>query len=276
MTQPLLEITDLHVEVATERGPAEILHGVSARVESGKMLGLVGETGSGKSMTALAAIGLLPRGATVTRGSAVFDGRDLTTLGARELRALRGADVSMVFQNPRTALYPMATVESQMSTVVRSHEALSRKALRDRIRNALTLVGIPDADRVAKAYPHHLSGGLAQRVVIATSLICEPRLLIADEPTTGLDVTVQIQILGLLEDLQQRLGLAVVMITHDLGIVAHACDTVSVMRDGRIVESGDKRSVLGSPQHEYTRLLIAASRLRPKEAVVGPVSVGAR
>ncbi|MEZ5098605.1 MAG: ABC transporter ATP-binding protein [Thermoleophilia bacterium] len=261
MSEPILSVVDLHVEITSRRGVSQILRGVSVDLAPGAMTGLVGETGSGKSMTARAVMGLLPTGGRVTAGRVLLRGRDLLALDERAMRQVRGPEIGMVFQNPRTALYPMLSVESQMANVLDAHLELPKSALRERIRSQLALAGIPDPDRVARAYPHELSGGMAQRVVIATALLCEPTVLIADEPTTGLDATIQRQILELLAQLQRDLGLTVLMITHDLGIVAQYCQSVSVMNDGVVVEQGDKRAVLRSPADDYTRHLVAASRL---------------
>jgi peptide/nickel transport system ATP-binding protein len=258
---PVLAVSDLVVDAKNSRGHTELLHGVSLSVAAGTMHGLVGETGSGKSITASAIMSLLPTGVSVTSGSVTLDGRELLGLSAREMHDLRGPSFGMIFQNPRTALHPMYTVGKQMARVVDAHMKLSRAQRRERVLHHLRLVGIPDATRIAGSYPHELSGGLAQRAVIATSLICDPTFLIADEPTTGLDATVQRQILELLARLQAELGLSVLMITHDLSIVAQYCSTVTVMRLGDVVEDGPVRQVLRSPAAPYTRSLLRASRL---------------
>lgn len=262
MSRPALVVEDLSVEIVGRDGVTPVLNDVRLSVERGGMHGLVGETGSGKSMTARSIIGLLPPGGRVTSGSVRLGDRRLLELDSNELRQVRGASIGMVFQNPRTALYPLTTVETQMANVLKAHMNLDRAARRTRIREHLGLVGIDDVDRVARSYPHELSGGLAQRAVIATALLCEPEMLIADEPTTGLDATIQRQILELIAFLQERLSLSVLVITHDLGIIAQYCDSVSVMRDGRVVEDGPMRRVLLSPEHDYTVRLIAASDLR--------------
>lgn len=262
MTRPALVVEDLSVEIAGRDGVTPVLSAVHLTLARGEMHGLVGETGSGKSMTARSIVGLLPPGGRVTSGSVTLGDRRLLGLDSSEMREVRGASIGMVFQNPRTALYPMITVASQMANVLKAHMDLDRAGRANRIREHLGLVGIDDVDRVAHSYPHELSGGLAQRAVIATALLCDPEVLIADEPTTGLDATIQRQILELIAFLQERLSLSVLIITHDLGIIAQYCDTVSVMHDGRVVEDGPMRRVLLSPEHDYTARLIAASDLR--------------
>jgi ABC-type dipeptide/oligopeptide/nickel transport system ATPase component len=262
MTRPVLAVTDLSVDIAGRDSVATVLTGVGLTLEKGRMHGLVGETGSGKSMTARSIIRLLPPGGRITSGSVRLGDRQLLALDPKEMREVRGVSIGMVFQNPRTALYPMTTVETQMANVLKAHMSLDRAGRSARIREHLRLVGIDDVDRVARSYPHELSGGLAQRAVIATALLCEPEMLIADEPTTGLDATIQRQILELIAFLQKQLSLSVLIITHDLGIIAQYCDTVSVMREGRVVEDGPMRQVLLSPRHDYTMRLIAASDLR--------------
>jgi ABC-type dipeptide/oligopeptide/nickel transport system ATPase component len=254
-------VTDLHVRAANSRGTAELVHGVSLSVTAGTMHGLVGETGSGKSITAAAIMGLLPKGVEVTSGSIRLGERELVGASPGELHALRGPAFGMVFQNPRTALHPMHSVKAQMDQVLKAHLDLGRKERAERVLHYLNLVGIPDASRVAHAYPHELSGGLAQRVVIATALLCDPTFLVADEPTTGLDATVQRQILELLARLQGELGLSVLMITHDLSIVAQYCSSLTVMLTGDVVEDGDVRRVLREPAAPYTQSLLRASTL---------------
>lgn len=257
----VVTVDGLVVRSDNSRGSNELLHGVSLRVRAGTMHGLVGETGSGKSITAAAIMGLLPKGVSVSAGSIKLGERELIGLGDRQLHDLRGPAFGMIFQNPRTALHPMYSVAKQMSRVVDAHLDLSRKERDARVRHYLNLVGVPDPSRIAAAFPHELSGGLAQRVVIATSLLCDPTFLIADEPTTGLDATVQRQILELLARLQEELRLSVLMITHDLAIVAQCCATVSVMHQGNVVEEGSTRQLLRSPSAAYTRNLLKASRL---------------
>ena len=258
---PMLLVEDLQVEIHDRKIVHHILKGISFAIRTGEMHGLVGETGSGKSMTARAITGLLPFGGRITAGRVVVAGRDLGGLSDKELREIRGPVVGMIFQNPRTALHPLLSVEKQMTNVIRAHRKMPRSECHARVREVLDMVGISDPNRVARAYPHELSGGMAQRVVIATVLVSEPSFLIADEPTTGLDATVQRQILEEIAGLQQRLNLSVLMITHDLSIVAQYCDQVSVMHEGLIVEQGTKREIMLAPTHEYTQRLIQASRL---------------
>jgi ABC-type dipeptide/oligopeptide/nickel transport system ATPase component len=259
--QASLVVEDLRVEASNSRATNELLHGVSLSIPRGHMHGLVGETGSGKSMTAQSIMGLLPKGVRVTSGSIRLGTTELVGLDDRAMHAMRGPALGMIFQNPRTALHPMHSVGKQMGNVLAAHLELSKSERRERVTRYLSMVGIPDPGRIAQAYPHELSGGLAQRVVIATALVCDPTFVIADEPTTGLDATVQRQILELLARLQQELHLSVLMITHDLSIVAQYCSTVSVMYLGSVVEDGPVRDILKTPQVDYTQRLLRASRL---------------
>lgn len=258
---PLLAVEGLEVVIVNRKVEHPILKGISFEIATGEMHGLVGETGSGKSMTARAITGLLPLGGRVSAGSIRIAGREVVGLGERELREIRGPLVGMVFQNPRTALHPLLSVDAQLANIIRAHRRVSKSECRELVREHLAMVGIADPARVAKAYPHELSGGMAQRVVIAAVLVSQPSFLIADEPTTGLDATVQRQILEEIAGLQQRLNLSVLMITHDLAIVAQYCDQVSVMNDGLIVEQGSKREIMLAPTHAYTQRLIQASKL---------------
>jgi ABC-type dipeptide/oligopeptide/nickel transport system ATPase component len=258
---PVVTVRDLRVQAHNSRATTELLHGVSLDVEVGQMHGLVGETGSGKSITAAAIMGLLPKGVAITEGSIKLGDQELVGLDQKSLHELRGPSFGMIFQNPRTALHPMYSVSKQMNRVLEAHTAMNKRERIDRIMSYLNLVGIPDPGRIAHSFPHELSGGLAQRVVIATSLLCDPTFLIADEPTTGLDATVQRQILELLARLQAELNLSVLMITHDLSIVAQYCDRVSVMYGGDVVEEGPVRQVMRAPQAAYTRNLLRSSRL---------------
>ena len=253
----VLSVDDLTVTVGTRRGPVRAVAGVSWQVRPGETFALVGESGSGKSMTLLAATGLAPRAATVTGRVRLLD-TELTALPDDRRRKVRGRHVGFVFQDPMTSLNPVLPVGRQVTEAAEEHLGLTRRAARDRAVELLELVGIPSAARRVDAYPHQFSGGMRQRVAIAMALACEPDLLIADEPTTALDVTTQAQIIELVADLQARLGTAVVWVTHDLGVVAGIADTVAVMYGGRIVEQGPVDAVFDTPTHPYTRALLAA------------------
>ena len=266
-TGDVLVVEDL---VVTTRGraPAPILDGISLRVGAGETVCLVGESGSGKSVTSLATMGLLPKGALTARsGRILVEGEDVLTASPARLRQLRATRMSMIFQEPMTALNPVMTVESQLEEVLSAHASMSTADRRTRIRDILSLVHLPDVERMCRSYPHQLSGGQRQRVMIAMALVLEPKLLIADEPTTALDVTTQKQILKLIREIQERLGTSVLFITHDMGVVADIADRVYVMRAGEIVESGPIEAILTAPTKPYTRnLLTAVPALRPRDA----------
>jgi len=270
MTEPLLSVRDL--SIAFRQGGRETLavDRVSFDIAKGETVALVGESGSGKSITALSILKLLPYpAARHPSGAIVFKGRDLLPLGERAMRQVRGDDITIVFQEPMTSLNPLHTIERQIGEVLLLHRGLTGAAARARIVELLTQVGIPDPATRLKAYPHQLSGGQRQRVMIAMALANEPDLLIADEPTTALDVTVQAQIIALLKDLQQRLGMSLLFITHDLGIVRKLADRVCVMKEGKIVEHGPVQQVFAAPQHPYTQALLAAEP-RPDPAPLQP------
>ncbi|GAA3524174.1 ABC transporter ATP-binding protein [Amycolatopsis ultiminotia] len=257
---PLLEITDLRIEFRLATGTVTAADGVSLAVSAGETLAVVGESGSGKTATALSVLRLNPEPPCVYAGGEVLlDGRDLLRVSEKDLRRIRGNDVAMVFQDPMTSLNPLKRVGAQVAEVVRKHQSASRAAAREAAVAALREAGIPDPQRRAGQYPHQLSGGLRQRVMIAMALVGRPRVLIADEPTTALDVTVQARILELLVDLQRRHGMAIVLITHDLGVVAEVADRVVVLRSGQVVESGDVVSVFERPREDYTRDLLRAT-----------------
>ncbi len=258
MTTPLLEVENLRVSFATRRGTVEALRGVSFSVPSGGVLGIVGESGSGKSVASLAVMGLLDRAGRVTGGQIRFDGRDITHASTSELRRLRGAALSMIFQNPRAALNPIRPIGLQIADVLRAHRPLSVTEARARAVELLEAVRIRDAARRADAFPHELSGGMCQRVMIAMAMACEPRLIIADEPTTGLDVTTQKAVMDLLATLVRERGMALVLITHDLGLAAQYCDQVTVMEQGSVVETAPPEQLFGAPREAYTRRLVAA------------------
>ena len=249
----LLEIEGLRVAF----GAATPVDGVSLSLEAGRTLGLVGESGCGKTLTALAVLRLVPPPGRIAAGQVRFAGRDLLALDERAMREVRGGAIGMVFQEPMTALNPVLTVGEQIAEAATLHGA-GRAAARARAVEMLRLVEIPDPERRAAAYPHQLSGGMRQRVMLAVALACEPTLLMADEPTTALDVTIQAQVLDLLAALQRRLGMALLVVTHDLGVVAERADAVAVMYAGRIVERGDAAAVFAAPRHPYTRGLLAS------------------
>ncbi|PLX35917.1 MAG: ABC transporter ATP-binding protein [Hyphomicrobiales bacterium] len=254
----LLDIRDLSVTIPTDGGPARILEDVALSLDRGGTLGLVGESGSGKSMTALAIMGLLPRAAHAT-GAVRLDGDDMLGWDEDRLCDMRGARIAMIFQEPMTALNPVHTIGAQIAEGIRIHLGLGRGEAEDRARRLLDRVGLPAPRFSPHAYPHQLSGGQRQRVMIAIALACEPDLLIADEPTTALDVTVQAQILALIAEIADDTGMALMMITHDLGVVAETTDRVAVMYAGRIVEEGSTAAVFAAPRHPYTAGLFAAS-----------------
>ena len=248
---PLLEVDDLRVQFRTDDGIVHAVDGISYKVFPGKTLGIVGESGSGKTVSSLTALGLTRSKSTTISGSIRFGGLDLVAATNEQLRRIRGNDIAMIFQDPLSSLHPFYRVGYQLSEAIRTHRSVSKAAARDRSIDLLELVGIPDPHRRVDQYPHEFSGGMRQRAMIAMALANEPKLLIADEPTTALDVTVQAQILSLLEDLQNRLGMAIIIITHDLGVVAEIADDICVMYAGRIVERASTLDVFSAPQHPY-------------------------
>ncbi|TDC80671.1 ABC transporter ATP-binding protein [Actinomadura sp. 7K507] len=257
VTGPLLEIADLVVEFAGEEETVRAVDGAGYTVAPGETLGVVGESGSGKSVTAMSALGLIKPPGRVVSGRVVFDGADLGAMTPRELRGLRGGRIAMIFQDPMTALNPVMSVGAQIGEAVRLHRAgTSRTKARARAAELLTLVGVPEAERRLKEYPHQFSGGMRQRAMIAMAIANDPDLLIADEPTTALDVTVQAQVLDLIRLTRRETGAATVLITHDLGVVAELADRVVVMYAGRVVEHGDVGAIFDSPRHPYTRGLL--------------------
>jgi oligopeptide transport system ATP-binding protein len=255
----LFQVKDLAVRFDTHQGTVRAVDGVSFTLAEGETLGLVGESGSGKSVSCLAMLGLIPSPpGVVESGEVLFGGRDLLRLPREELRRVRGNAVSMIFQDPMTSLNPLLTVERQMTEVLEVHKGTPRREARKLAAKGLGDVGIPNPEKRLDAYPHELSGGMRQRVMIAMALLCEPAVLFADEPTTALDVTIQAQILELMAALQQKRGTAIVLITHDLGVVAGMADRVHVMYAGRLVETGPTVPLFGDPRHPYTRGLLAS------------------
>ena len=276
MSEVLLRIRDLHLQFKTQGGTLQALNGISFELGEGEVFGLVGETGCGKTVTGLSILRLLPRSAKITGGEITFGGRELTHLPATEMQELRGSEIAMIFQDPSSSLNPVFTIDHQMTGILRQHRLLSRQQARERAAGMLEAVGLPDVLRVLAAYPHQLSGGQQQRVMIAMALSCSPRLLIADEPTTSLDVTIQAQILNLLRKLQAELSFSVILITHNLGVVAQTCDRLAVLYAGRVVETGAAAEVFMHPQHPYTRGLMNAiprpgSRGKRMAAIPGTV-----
>ncbi|MFR2694079.1 MAG: ABC transporter ATP-binding protein [Enterocloster bolteae] len=255
----ILEIKNLHTYFYTDSGVIKSVDGVDIELREGTTLGIVGESGSGKSVTALSVMGLL-MGTTgkVAEGEILFEGRDLTKLDDEERRKMRGEKISMIFQEPMTSLNPVMKIGDQITECILMHNNISKQEAWDKAVEMLKLTGVPRVERMMKEYPFQLSGGQRQRVMIAMALVCKPKILIADEPTTALDVTIQAQILDLMENLKQKAGTSILFITHDLGVVAEVCDDVVVMYSGRVVEKGDVRSIFASPSHPYTRGLLAS------------------
>ncbi|MEO8040933.1 MAG: ABC transporter ATP-binding protein [Betaproteobacteria bacterium] len=252
---PVLAIRDLHLEIDAQ----PILRGVALSIAAGEICGLVGESGAGKTMVGRVLLGLQPENARVSAAEVRFEGRDLRGLSARAREQMLGRDIALIPQNPMTALNPVARIEPQVTDVLRMHLGLGRAAARERAFGLLEDVRIREPGRVLRQFPHELSGGMRQRILIAIAFACRPRLIVADEPTTALDVTVQKQILRLLKELQSAYATAILFITHDLGVVAKLCDTVSVMQGGRIVEAASAAMLFASPSHAYTRALLAAT-----------------
>ena len=270
----LLTVDDLHVEFVSRNRTVRAVRGLSYSIGPGETLGLVGESGSGKSVSALSLLGLLPdRVGRVSKGTAIFDGENLIGMPQDRLRRIRGARIAMIFQDPLSSLNPVLTIGRQIGEVLETHRGMSGQAARKRAIELLELVGIPGAAKRVNDYPHQFSGGMRQRSMIAIALACAPSLLIADEPTTALDVTIQAQILSLLKRLRQELGMAVIIITHDLGVVAGFADRLAVMYAGRLVEVGRTEDVLAKPSHPYTiGLLRSLPRLdRPRQAALTPI-----
>ncbi len=271
--EALLRVEDLRVEFPSEDGVVHAVDGITYQVFPGRTLGIVGESGSGKTVSSLTALGLTRRQGARISGRIMFDGQDLLTLSEDKMRSIRGNDIAMVFQDPLSSLHPLYKVGRQLTEAVRAHRDVSKAKARERAVELLGLVGIPDPSRRVDQYPHEFSGGMRQRVMIAMALANEPKLLFADEPTTALDVTVQAQILALMERLQRELGMAIVIITHDLGVVAEMADDIAVMYAGRIVETASATRLFAAPEHPYTwGLLKSIPRLdAPRDEELVPI-----
>lgn len=259
MKHPVLQIKDLHTHFFTDRGEIPAVDGVSLHIHEGEILGVVGESGCGKSVTSLSVLGLIPKPpGRIVQGAISFKGEDMVSMKPKALRRLRGNAISMIFQEPMTSLHPLYRIGQQITESIREHKKMSRKAAREHATQMLKKVGIARAEQIMDEYPHQLSGGMRQRVMIAMAIACHPELLIADEPTTALDVTIQAQILDLIRQLNKETGTAVMLITHDLGVVAEMCQRVIVMYAGKVVEEGVVRDIFNEPLHPYTQGLLAS------------------
>ena len=256
MAEKILEIKDERLSFFTPAGEVKALNGVSLDMEEGEVLGIVGESGSGKSVTAYSIMGLTAYPGRIVGGTIRFNGHQIEQMSEKEFRKIRGNEVSIIFQDPMTSLNPVYTVGNQIVEVIRLHTNKTRKEARERALELLTIVGINEPEKRFKQYPHEFSGGMRQRVMIAIALACEPKLLIADEPTTALDVTIQAQILELMQELQKKLGMAIIMVTHDLGVIAQMADEIIVMYGGRVCERGTAEDIFYRPAHEYTKGLL--------------------
>jgi len=279
MEQPLVTIRNLHLHFRTYAGTVHALNGIDLDVYRQEIMGLVGETGCGKSITGLSILGLIPKGGTVTSGSILFDNQELLDKPESYMQEIRGGRISMIFQDPGASLNPLFTVGEQIEMVMQKHQRAGKQEMREKSLDMLRMVELPDPPRILETYPHELSGGMKQRVSIAIALSCGAELLIADEPTTDLDVTVQAQILDLLRRLRDSQGVAILMITHDLAVVAELCQRVSVLYAGQVLESGPASTVLEDPKHPYTQALLEASprrgsRGRQLRAIPGAVPSG--
>ncbi len=252
----ILEVNDLHTSFFTDNGEVCAVNGISFTLEAGKTLGIVGESGSGKSVTAYSIMQILAESGRIVGGSVLYHGEDITKWSERQMQNFRGSKCSIIFQDPMTSLNPVFTVGSQLTEAILLHTDKNKEEAVERAIEMLTLVGVNEPASRLKQYPHELSGGMRQRVMIAMALCCEPDILIADEPTTALDVTIQAQILELMQDLQKKLGMAIIMVTHDLGVIANMCDEILVMYGGRVCERGTADDIFYDPAHEYTKGLL--------------------
>lgn len=258
MGETILSVRNLHTSFTTDKGDVSAVNGVTFNLEKGKILGIVGESGSGKSVTAYSILQILEKNGSIKEGEVLYKGEDITKFSEKQLRAFRGKCCSIIFQDPMTSLNPVFTVGNQLKEAIELHTDRKGKEAEARAVEMLTLVGVNEPEKRVKQYPYELSGGMRQRVMIAMALACEPDILIADEPTTALDVTIQAQILELMQDLQKKLGMAIIMVTHDLGVIADMCDEIIVMYGGRVCERGTAEDIFYRPAHEYTKGLLAS------------------
>ncbi len=273
MSTPLLQVKNLSTSFDVESGEVRAVNGISFNLERGKVLGIVGESGSGKSVTAYSIMRILVEPGRIKGGEILFNGEDITKYDAKKMREFRGEKISIIFQDPMTSLNPVYTIGNQLREAILLHTDRNREQANARALEMLQLVGVNEPEKRLKQYPHELSGGMRQRVMIAMALACEPDILIADEPTTALDVTIQAQILELMQDLQKKLGMAIIMITHDLGVIADMCDEIIVMYAGRICERGTADEIFYNPRHEYTKgLLRSIPRMDSKNKKLIPIS----
>ena len=253
---PLLQVKNLHTSFFTDAGEVKAVNGISYNLDAGKVLGIVGESGSGKSVSAYSVMRILTDTGRVTEGEVLFKGENILNYSAQQMQKFRGSRISIIFQDPMTCLNPTFSIGSQLREAIRIHTNRNKEQIQARALEMLQLVGVNEPEKRLKQYPHELSGGMRQRVMIAMALACEPDILIADEPTTALDVTIQAQILELMQDLQKKLGMAIIMITHDLGVIADMCDEIIVMYGGKVCERGTADEIFYNPRHEYTKGLI--------------------
>ncbi|MGV3487345.1 MAG: ABC transporter ATP-binding protein [Tuberibacillus sp.] len=258
MGEPILQVQGLRTAFFTDNGQVPAVDGIDFYIREGEILGIVGESGCGKSVTSLSIMGLVSEPGKIVDGNILFNGEDITNAPERKMRALRGNDIAMIFQEPMTSLNPVFTIGNQLTEAIRIHRKSSKREARERAVELLKLVGLPRAKELLGNYPHQLSGGMRQRVMIAMAMACDPKVLIADEPTTALDVTIQKQILNLMKKLNRETGTAIVLITHDLGVVAQMCERVIVMYAGKIVEEGSVKDIFNHPSHPYTKGLLAS------------------
>ncbi len=270
---PLLQVKNLHTSFYTDAGEVRAVNGISYNLDRGKVLGIVGESGSGKSVSAYSLMRILTDTGRVTEGQILFNGEDILKYTPQQMQAFRGSRISMIFQDPMTCLNPVFTIGSQLKEAIRIHTNRNKEEVEARALEMLQLVGVNEPEKRLKQYPHEHSGGMRQRVMIAMALACEPDILIADEPTTALDVTIQAQILELMQDLQKKLGMAIIMITHDLGVIADICDEIIVMYAGKVCERGTADEIFYNPRHEYTKGLIRSiPRITDKHEKLIPIA----